>query len=192
VRVAAYPGTFDPPTVAHLAIAEAALHQGGLDAVELVVSLEPLGKAPAVPTLADRLAVLSDVCASRPWLSVAVSDARLIVDVCAGYDCVVMGADKWLQVVDPAWYDGSVTARDAAVASLPPVLLAVRDGSDLGSPLPDGVSLLSVPSTHGPVSSSLVRAGGRGQWMLPEAAAFDASTGAWTDPSRYLAGRELR
>ena len=31
--------------------------------------------------------------------------------------------------------------------------------------------------------------GGRSDLMLPEAAAFDAATGAWSDPDRYRAGR---
>jgi hypothetical protein len=190
MRVGAYPGTFDPPTVAHLAVVEAALEQGGLDAVELVVSRRPLGKAPAVPTFSDRLAVLESVCSSRPRLSVVVTDARLISEACAGYDAVVMGADKWLQVVDTAWYP-SVDARDAAVASLPPVLLAGRHGAPLCD-LPAGVSLLDLDGLHGGVSSSSVRSGERLDWMLPEAAAFDAATGAWSDPGRYVRERELR
>ncbi len=187
MRIGAYPGTFDPPTVAHLAVAEAALEQGGLDAVRMVLSEEPLGKSPSVPSFVDRVAVLEDVASSRPWLSVGVTDKRLIADVAAGYDAVIMGMDKWLQVLDPAWYDGSVAARDAAVAALPQVLLAGREGWSPATPLPPGAVLLDVHPTHGPVSSTLVRAG-RVEWMLEEAARFDARTGAWTDPARYAAG----
>ena len=183
-RVGAYPGTFDPPTVAHLAIAEAALEQGGLDAVVLVVSRAPLGKSPTVPTFEDRLSVLESVAASRTWLSVAVTEDRLIADVAAGYDAVIMGMDKWLQVVDPAWYGGSEAERDAAVAGLPTVLLVARPGH--AAP-PAGVPVLDVHPSHAPVSSTLVRAG-RTEWMLEEAASFDRRTGAWTDPARYATG----
>ncbi|HET6966061.1 MAG TPA: hypothetical protein VFH58_14900 [Acidimicrobiales bacterium] len=186
VRVGAYPGTFDPPTVAHLAVAEAALNQGGLDAVHLVLSRSPLGKSPSVPSFEDRVSVLESVAASRPWLSVRVTDRRLIAEVAAGYDAVIMGMDKWLQVIDPAWYGGLYAGRDAAVRSLPEVLLAVREGSANPGPLPAGVRLLDVHPAHGPVSSSLVRAG-RVEWMLEEAARFDARTGAWSDPARYVA-----
>jgi len=42
-----------------------------------------------------------------------------------------------------------------------------------------------VDPAHLQVSSSGVR-GGRHEWMLPEAAAFDARTGAWSQPQRYL------
>lgn len=166
---AAYPGTFDPPTVAHLAIAEAALAQGGVDSVELVVSLRPLGKDPLVPAFQARIAVLEAVAAARPWLGVGVTSRRLIADVAAGYDAVIMGTDKWLQVIDPEWYGGSLTRRDQAVASLPPVLLAPRGGPVDTSLLPPGSVLLTIASHHHAVSSTGVR-GGRREWMLPEAA----------------------
>ena len=182
--VGAYPGTFDPPTVAHLAVAEAALLQGSLSRVDLVLSRRPLGKDPAVPSFEDRLAVLHAVAAGRSWLGVRVTDRRLIADVCQGYDAVVMGLDKGYQVVDPTWYGGSTEERDRAVASLPTVLLALRDGSPAPQRLPDGVRVLTVPDRHLPVSSSLARAG-RVEWMAEEAARFDAETGAWSDPGRY-------
>ncbi len=184
-RIGAYPGTFDPPTVAHLAVAQAAWRQGGLDRVELVVSRQPLGKAPSVPSFTDRLAVLAEVAATRPWLEVSVTDHRLIAEVAAGYDAVIMGLDKWHQVMDPAWYGGSEQARDAAVASLPAVLLARRDGSPLPAALPPSVQVLDLHADHMPVSSTRARAG-RSEWMLAEAARFDARTGAWSDPDRYL------
>ena len=190
-RVGAYPGTFDPPTVAHLAVAEAAWRQAGLHRVHLVVSRAPLGKAPAVPSFEDRVAVLEEIAAGREWLEVRVSDRRLIAEVAAGYDAVVMGLDKWLQVIDPVWYGGSEAERDRAVAALPPVLLADRHHS--GGPPdpagtfrpPAGITVLDVAEHHRRVSSTSVRAGRR-EWMAEEAARFDAATGAWSEPDRYL------
>ena len=184
------PGTFDPPTVAHIAIAEAAISQGALDRVDLVVSATPLGKQPTVPTLADRLRVLDEVASSRPWLAVVLTEQRLIADIAAGYQAVVLGADKWLQVIDPVWYE-SETHRDRAVTGLPQVLVAPRPPYALTAALPGGpgppggVLVLKVDESHGAVSSNAVRQG-RGDWMLTEAAAFDALTGAWSDPDRYL------
>jgi nicotinic acid mononucleotide adenylyltransferase len=187
MRVGAYPGTFNPPTVAHLAIAEAARRQGGLDRIELVLSRFPLGKDPAVPSFEHRLQVLNAVAASRPWLAVTVTDKRLIADVAAGYDAVIMGSDKWIQVCDPAWYGGSPQVRDAALARLPQVWLVERPGYESVPLGPDRGRLLIVDQDHAEVSSSQVRAGRR-DWMAPEAAAFDAATGAWSHPERYLAG----
>jgi cytidyltransferase-like protein len=187
MRVGAYPGTFDPPTVAHLAIAETACRQGGLDRVELVVSRSPLGKDPAVPSLEHRLQVLEAVAASRPWLGVAVTDQRLIADVAAGYDAVIMGTDKWIQVCDPAWYGGSIESRDVALARLPPLLIVYRPGSEPIPAQPENAVRLVVDEIHTEVSSSQARAGRR-DWMAPEAAAFDEATGAWTQPDRYQVG----
>ena len=190
-RVGAYPGTFDPPTVAHLAVAEAARSQAGLDRVHLVVSRAPLGKTPGVPSFADRIAVLEEIAATREWLEVRVTDRRLIAEVAAGYDAVVMGLDKWLQVIDPVWYGGSPAARDRAVAGLPPVLLADRHHPEQTAAEvagrhrpPAGLRILDVAEHHRVVSSTSVRAG-RHEWMAEEAARFDMATGAWSDPDRY-------
>ena len=182
-RVGCYPGSFNPPTIAHLAIAEAAYRQCDLDRLDLVVSRVALGKAaPAGPRFEDRIAVLETIARSRPWLGVRVSDAQLLVDLAAGYDVLVLGADKWAQVVDPAWYDGSIAARDEALAHLPEVVVAPRPPW----PVPTG-SALRLDDVHLTVSATGARTVEPG-WMAAEAAAFDARSGAWSDPERYRRG----
>lgn len=170
--LAVYPGSFDPPTVAHLAVARAALAH--VDEVRFVLSEVALGKEGAARTpIEHRLAVLTAVVAERPGLSVAVSPARLVVDIVTdqGADAVVLGADKWAQVIDPAWYGGSRTARDEAVARLPPmVLLAPRAGSattDRSGRHP-GLRVLDVDLAHLDVSSTRAWMGAD-HLMLPEA-----------------------
>jgi hypothetical protein len=76
-----------------------------------------------------------------------------------------MGADKWRQVNDAGWY-ADEAERDAAVASLPIVLVAPR-----GDDRPDGVRLLDVDDAHRDVSASAVRDGlpHAAAWALPEA-----------------------
>ena len=160
---AAYPGTFDPPTLAHLAIAEAALTTCGVDGVDLVVNRAPLGK-PSALALEVRVAMLEALAASRPWLDVVVTDHQLLADIAAGYDVLVLGADKWAQVVDERWYP-SAAARDAAVARLPRVAVARR--GDL--PLPDGCIVLDVDLPD--VSSTAAR-GGRDDLVPPECRAL--------------------
>lgn len=171
--IGCYPGSFNPPTIAHLAVAEAAVRRAGLVRLDLVVSHSALGKTdPSVPALADRVRVLRTVAASRPWLGVVLTDARLISDIAQGYDVVVLGADKWAQVGDPGWYGGSSAARDAALARLPRVLVAPRAGSH-----PIGVELLEVPPDVGPVNATAIREGRvhAEAWILPEAVA----SGLW-------------
>lgn len=183
----AYPGSFNPPTVAHLAIAEAAVAQAGLDRVDLIVSRLALGKEVTEgPDFADRIAVLEAVVRTRPWLGVRVTDAQLIAELAGGYDAVILGADKWAQVTDASWYGGSAAARDAAVARIPRLLLVPRPPWDTSSG-----ERLEIAAEHGAVSSTAVR-NGRREWMAPEAAAFDAETGAWSDPGRYARWRADR
>ena len=178
-----YPGTFNPLTIAHLAIASAARDELVLDRVDLVVSRTPLGKeVDEGPCLDHRVGVLRRAAASRPWLGVVVTDARLLADIAEGYDVLVVGADKWAQLVDPFFYDGSADARDAALARLPTVAVAPRPPHEL----PAGPVALPVEPTIAAVSSTGVRAGRR-SWMAEEAAAFDDETGAWSDADRYAA-----
>lgn len=189
MAVGVYPGSFNPPTIAHLAIAEAAVEQCELDRVDLVISRNALGKDDrAMVRVADRLAVLRLIAHTRPWLGVDVTDARLVADIADGYSVLVVGADKWEQIIDPAWYDGAEAERDAVVARLPRVAIAPRAGfADVrhpGDPVPPEATLLDVHPDNHQVSATRVR-DGRTEWMLPEAMAFDKQTGAWTDPDRY-------
>jgi predicted RNA-binding protein with PIN domain len=154
-RRGVYPGSFDPPTIAHAAIAEAAVRAAQLDALDLAISERALGKDAATQRpLAERLAAIERLTATRPWLHVVVTDAQLIADIAAGYDAVVMGADKWEQVRDPAWYDNDPAARDAALARLPRVLVAPRAGLTIV-----GAEVLELPPELGEVSSTAARAG---------------------------------
>jgi len=181
MAVGAYPGSFDPPTIAHLAVADAARRRCGLDRIDLVLSEEALGKEHgAHARLVDRLDVLRAMAATRPWLGIEVTTAGLLVDIARGYDVIVMGADKWAQVCDPAWYSGSEAARDDAVRRLPKVAVAPRPGWTV----PAGVVALDVDPAHGDVSSTAVRSGTH-DWLTTEAAAFAAETGAWVEPERY-------
>jgi len=160
---AAYPGTFDPPTIAHLAIAEAARDQCELTTVDLVVNRQPLGKS-GMRALDERVAMLEAVAATRRWLGVVVTDHVHLADIAAGYDVLVLGADKWAQVLDVVFY-ASPAERDAAVARLPRLAIAPRDDFDV----PPDCVVLDVDLSH--VSSTVAR-GGRHDLVIPEARPF--------------------
>lgn len=158
--IGCYPGSFDPPTIGHLAVAEAALAHCDLERLDLVLSAEPLGK-PRAAGADERRARLEAAVAGMANVAVVVTPAQLLVDICAGYDVLVVGADKWDQVRDPAWY-GSERARDDALARLPRVVVAPRSGA----PVPRGAEVLPVDPAVLAVSSSEVRAG-RQAWAAP-------------------------
>jgi nicotinic acid mononucleotide adenylyltransferase len=180
VTLGVFPGSFNPPTVAHLAIAEAACRQCRLERVDLVVSRSPLGKEPSdLARLEDRVVVLERIAASRPWLGVGTTDARLLADVADGYDVLIVGGDKWAQLVDPVWYGGSELARDEALDRIRRLVVARR-----GDRAVTGYEVLELADMHLEISATGARSG-RTDWMAAEAAEFDARTGAWTDPPRY-------
>ena len=150
-----YPGSFDPLTVAHLAIADAAARLVPLDTLDLAISRVALGKEHgAHSSIGARIEAIARAARTRPWLAATATDARLIADIARGYDVVVMGADKWAQVRDPAWYGSDTAARDAALAALPRVLVAPRPGFEVS-----GADVLAIPDGLGAVSSSRARAG---------------------------------
>jgi hypothetical protein len=158
-----FPGSFDPLTVAHVAIADAAVGQLGLARLDLVISEVAIDKDHGgQATTVERVRVIEAVAREgRPWLHARVTAARLIADIAAGYDVCVVGADKWHQLFDLRFYDGSEAARDAAVERLPLLAVAPRDGSAL--PRGDRIVLLDLAPEHRTVSSSAVRAG-RDEW----------------------------
>ncbi len=154
-----YPGSFDPLTVAHLAIAEAAQQACGLERVDLALSRDPLGKEGHRQTsLEERLAAIDAAAdAGRPWLRATVTEQRHLADIARGYDVLVLGADKWEQLRDPSFYD-SEQHMEAALARLPRLAVAPRGGH----PVPDGCILLDVDMHD--VSSTAVRDHGRDDW----------------------------
>ena len=163
-RRGVFPGSFNPLTVAHLAIAEQARQHSDLDSVDLVVSHVALDKpSPPGPSLEERVALIERDLSDRDWLSIKTTEHQLIVDIAEGYDVVLMGADKWAQVNDATYYD-SVDERDRAVSRLPEVIVADRNGFVT----PEALRMATDESLHD-VSSTAARSGDR-SIMAPVAA----------------------
>jgi hypothetical protein len=169
-RIGVYPGSFDPPTIAHVHIAERAIEQFGLARVDLTISAMTLGKDDArLSPIDDRIAELVAISAGNHALGARTTPDSLLADIAEGYDLVILGADKWHQVLDPVWY-GSIDARDEALHRLPLVALAPRPpwpvpGEDPSADPPPGVDivLLDTDPDHHPVSATGVREG-RHDW----------------------------
>lgn len=182
-----YPGSFNPPTIAHVAIAQTAIEQCHLQSVTFAVSQQALAKeavdATDRPRMADRLTVLTEMAAAHDGFEVLLTPKQLIVDIAEGFDVVILGADKWLQIQDPVFYDDDVAKRDQALSRLPEVALVPRPPLSTGEAptlrLDDDVAALIDQ-----VSSTQARSGDLAM-MVAAAQAFDKSTGAWTDRQRY-------
>jgi nicotinic acid mononucleotide adenylyltransferase len=175
-----YPGSFNPPTTAHLHIAEAAREQRGVDVVVFVVSRSALAKQTVQhPEFHHRMHVLADSVAEHPWIEVRTTGLQLLSEIAAGFDLLVMGADKWQQINDPVWYGDDSYRRDSALRSLPEVAIAPRP------PIPvPREHTLEVHEDHAHTSSTLARSGAL-ELMLPVAQHFALESGAWIEPDRY-------
>ena len=171
---AAYPGSFDPLTIAHLGIAEIAWSAHGLEQVDLIISEVAIGKEDrACLRLDERIRAIELARRTRPWLGLVVTDLQLVSDIAEPYDVVIVGADKWAQLHDPA-YHPSAEAHAEALAKLPTPLVVPRPPW----PTPDE-HRLDIADDLAEVSATAVREG-RKDWMAPEAREIDAQTGAWT------------
>ncbi len=170
VRIGVYPGSFNPPTRAHLEIALAARDTHGLSRVDLAVSAVALGKETVrFPDVASRIEVIRASIADIDGLGLIVTRAQLITEIADGYDVVVMGADKWSQVNDPVWYGDDEAERDAHLARLPDLALAPRPPHEIPAEhrLPVAEDLLEISST--------AAREGRREWMTDAARA----SGLW-------------
>ena len=170
VRSGIQPGSFDPPTLAHLAIADAARRRWNLDSVVWALSRDPLGKQQGGRTTVEaRRTVLDSVADDHPWLEVVVSDARLVADLASGYDVVVMGADKWHQLHDPAFYGNGHGGRHGDAGGNGAGAVAPRDGLHVPAEV-----RLDVPGWVARQSSTTAVASA--PWMMLSAA---RSSGMW-------------
>ena len=166
---AAYPGSFDPLTIAHLGIAETARSAHGLEQVDLIISEVAIGKEDrACVRLEERVRAIELAGHTRPWLRIVVTELQLVSDIAEPYDVVIVGADKWAQLQDPA-YHPSPEAHAEALAKLPTPLVVPRPPWAV----PDE-HRLDVPAHLTEVSATAVREG-RKDWMTPEA----REIGAW-------------
>lgn len=160
-RVGILAGTFDPLTVAHTALGDAALADG----CELVVYVVPetsVGKEDRGGHSA-RVEALSRRFATVPGRAVASSAAGLYVDIAedaaatfpaAGVD-LVCGADKVLQIMEQAYYDEPVDAVLDRLFAHARLLAAPRQ--DLSLPRHPGIVELALPAGLRYVSSTDVR-----------------------------------
>jgi nicotinamide-nucleotide adenylyltransferase len=212
--VGVLPGSFDPLTAAHAALARAALCRGGLDSLLFLLSVHVVDKGDAAyAALADRALVLARYTARRPRCGVAVCNRGLYVEEAEALAPLlpagaalwfVVGYDKIVQVFHPRYYTDRTAALDRLFA-LAGFLVAPRAGADRR----DLATLLALPQNapyHARVrplplapayrdqSATVVRAAlAAGEnvdaLLAREAAAFIAATGCYRSTLDAYAAR---
>jgi nicotinate-nucleotide adenylyltransferase len=174
-RIGLVGGTFDPPHLGHLVVAECALVELGLDEVRLLVAGQPWMKA-AVSDAADRAALVEAAVADAPGL---VCDAREVGRPGPTYTADTLAE---LRAEDPEAEYFFVLGEDAAAAlpeweriadafALATFVVVTRPGNDPPdeSVLPGPVIHLEIPQLY--VSSTDLRSrfarGGATRWLVP-------------------------
>jgi len=179
-RLGVFPGTFNPPTRAHLALAQAALAQ--VDEVLFVLPRAFPHKSYQGVAFADRVRLLDAVAAGHPRFSIAGSDGGLFLEISAEARAAygdgvrrtfLCGRDAAERVL--GWDYGRPGAVSAMLDDFD-LLVASRRG-DYRPPedFRHRVRALAIPAGLDEVSATEVRdrlAGGR-PWehLVPEAAA---------------------
>lgn len=121
-RLALLPGSFNPPTNAHLALAAAARTSGQVDAVSYTLASRTVNKERVEgAALADRLLLLDRIVRERDGEGVVLVNRGLYVEQAKiarttwpalrdlGF---VVGYDKIVQIFDPRYYDDYRAALD--------------------------------------------------------------------------------
>ena len=174
-RVGLVGGTFDPPHLGHLVVAECALVELGLDEVRLLVAGEPWMKS-VVSDAADRVALVEAAVADAPGL---VCDAREVGRAGPTYTADTLAE---LHAEDPDVEYFFVLGEDAAHAlpdwerifdafALATFVVVTRPGNEPPdeSLLPGPIVHLEIPQLY--VSSTDLRArfarGGATRWLVP-------------------------
>lgn len=172
------PGSFNPLTNAHVALAQAALVAGRLDALYFALSRQTVDKERVRrPTLADRALVLNEYARRDARLGVLLTNRGLYAEQAVAARAAfpharelgfVVGFDKAVQIFDPRYY----ADRDAALQTLfarATLLVAPRGVAGAAEltalldqpanrPFRDRVRLLPFDPAYASASSTLVRA----------------------------------
>ena len=80
-RLGIFPGAFNPPTLAHLAVAAAARDQYRLDQVVFLLPTEFPHKPYTGASFEDRIAMLQDAAGNEPAFAIASSGRGLFIDI---------------------------------------------------------------------------------------------------------------
>lgn len=160
--IALFPGAWNPPTRAHLAIAEAAL--GHVEALAFVLARVMPHKTLQGAQFEQRVAWLAAIAARDPRYSVAISDGGLFIDMAnecrdltqAAEICIVCGTDAAHRIV--TWdYGDAVPPMERQLDHY--ALLVAPRGAAYEPPehLRPRIRALHLPGDWHDVSSSDVR-----------------------------------
>lgn len=183
VRVALFGGTFDPPHLGHLALAECARETLGLDRVIFMPAGAPPHKRGPVASAADRVALVRLAVRGNPAFEVSTLEARRegpswTIDTLRELHAAHPRAELWLLVGADMHATMHTWREIGAITSLARIAVAVRPGSTASVKAAWargglGVTALANPGLE--ISSSEIRTRARAgrslRYLVPDAVA---------------------
>ena len=112
-RLGIFPASFNPPTMAHLALIKEAKKQGNLDEILVLLDIQAMDKEPVGAALEDRLAMLKKAFGRDPKVSIGLSNRGLFFEKIKPlrkyYPApisffFIVGFDTILRVMDKKYY----------------------------------------------------------------------------------------
>jgi nicotinate (nicotinamide) nucleotide adenylyltransferase len=79
-RLGIFPASFNPPTLAHLALIREAKKQGGLDEILILLDMQAMDKEPTGAGFQDRLAMLRKAFGKDPKISIGLANRGLFLE----------------------------------------------------------------------------------------------------------------
>lgn len=193
------PGSFNPPTVAHVALADRAASEG-YESVHFAYSVRTVGKRLNGLAPEDRLLLAR--AAAPDGVGVTVSSAGLLADMAQaaieGFDpgelAIMIGGDKLEQLFDPRWYQDRDATLDRLFSHARIMVAPRRDDAERIARLirdhprwSPRMDLCHLHPSIAEISSTRVRqvlrAGGDPSGLVPEQVAmFLKDVGAFAPP----------
>ena len=175
-RLGIFPASFNPPTLAHLALIRKARQRVDLDEILILLDAQAMDKRIIGAGLEDRVVMLKRLFQRDPLVSIGISNRGLFVEKLKPLRTLypapiaftfIVGFDTILRVMDRRYYSD----RDKTLERLfrqCEFLVANRDGKEEpffdalfcreeNQPYRDKVSFITLPSRFSCVSSSLIR-----------------------------------
>jgi nicotinate (nicotinamide) nucleotide adenylyltransferase len=112
-RLGIFPASFNPPTMAHLALIKEAMKQGKLDEILILLDIQAMDKEPVGAALEDRLTMLKKAFGRDPKVSIGLSNRGLFLEkikpLRTYYPAPILfffivGFDTILRIIDKKYY----------------------------------------------------------------------------------------
>ena len=175
-RVGIFPASFNPPTMAHLALIRQAKKQGDLDEILILLDIQAMDKEPVGAKFEDRLTMVNKVFGRDPNISIGLSNRGLFLQKLSPLRqyyphpvrfFFIVGFDTILRVIDKKYYRNRkqsldalfsqcrflVANRDQYEENALEILFRRRENKAYG----ERVSFIALPSKYSSLSSSLIR-----------------------------------